>query len=125
MANTIIQIKRSQTTALPSSLNYGELAYSFQSGKIAIGDATTGVVVIGGNTYTQIIDAATSSNTSSTLVKRDSSGNFSASTIYAELSGNAATASKWQTARNIGVSGDATGIISVDGTANEIGRAHV
>jgi hypothetical protein len=118
MANTIIQIKRSQTTALPSSLNYGELAYSFQSGKLAIGDATTGVVVIGGNTYTQMIDAATSSNTSSTLVMRDGSGSFSATTVYAELSGNASTATKWQTARDIGVSGDATGIISVDGTAN-------
>lgn len=118
MANTIIQIKRSQTTALPSTLNYGELAYSFQSGKIAIGDATTGVVVIGGNTYTQMLDAATSANTSGAIVKRDGSGAFSATTVYAELSGNAATATKWQTARNIGVSGDATGIVSVDGTAN-------
>lgn len=118
MANTIIQIKRSETTALPDSLQYGELAYSFQSGKLVIGNATTGVVVIGGNNYTQIIDAASSANTPSTIVKRDSSGNFSASTISAELDGNAATSTKWKTSRLIGVSGDATGQISVDGTAN-------
>lgn len=118
MANTIIQIKRSQTSALPSTLNYGELAYSFQSGKIAIGDAATGAVVIGGNTYTQMLDAATSANTFGTIVKRDNFGAFSATTVYAELRGNAATATKWETSRNIGVSGDATGIVAVDGTAN-------
>lgn len=118
MSNTTIQIKRSQSTPLPSSLQYGELAYSFQSGKLTIGDATTGVIVIGGNNYTQIIDAASSANTPSTIVKRDLSGNFSASTISAELDGNAATSTKWKTSRLIGVSGDATGQISVDGTAN-------
>jgi hypothetical protein len=118
MANTIIQIKRSQTTALPTTLNYGELAYSFQSGKIAIGDATTGVVVIGGNTYTQMLDAATSSNTGSTIVKRDSDGSFSATVVNASLWGNANTATKWQTARDVFVFGDASGSASIDGTAN-------
>lgn len=37
MANTIIQIKRSQTTAEPTSLSNGELAYSFSSNKLFIG----------------------------------------------------------------------------------------
>jgi hypothetical protein len=37
MANTIIQIKRSQTTAEPPSLSNGELAYSFSSNKLFIG----------------------------------------------------------------------------------------
>jgi hypothetical protein len=118
MSNTVIQIKRSQTSALPTSLTYGELAYSFQSGKLTIGQANGQVIVIGGNNYTQIIDAATSANTASTLVKRDSSGNFSASTISAELDGNSATTTKWKSSRLIGVSGDATGQVSVDGTAN-------
>lgn len=118
MANTIIQIKRSQTTALPTTLNYGELAYSFQSGKIAIGDAATGVVVIGGNTYTQMLDAATSANTGSTIVKRDSDGSFSATVVNASLWGNANTATKWQTARDINIFGDASGVDSIDGTSN-------
>lgn len=118
MANTIIQIKRSESTATPSSLSYGELAYSFQSGKVFIGDISGNAISIGGNSYNQIIDSATSSNTTNTLVKRDSSGNFSASTISAELDGNASTATKWFTARYIGVEGDATGMVSVDGTAD-------
>lgn len=118
MANTIIQIKRSQSTSLPTTLNYGELAYSFQSGKLAIGDISTGVVVIGGNTYTQLLDAATSANTADAIVRRDASGNFSATGVYAELFGNAATATKWQTARDINIFGDASGVASIDGTAN-------
>jgi hypothetical protein len=53
MANTIIQIKRSQTTAEPPSLSNGELAYSFSSNKLFIGqtdDANSAVTVeyIGG-----------------------------------------------------------------------------
>jgi hypothetical protein len=118
MANTIIQIKRSQSTATPGTLNYGELAYSFNSGKIFIGDQSGNAIAIGGNTYNQLVDSATSANTINTIVKRDGSGAFSATTVYAELSGNASTSSKWQTARLIGVSGDATGQVSVDGTAN-------
>lgn len=117
MANTTIQLKYSTVTTAPSSLNVAEPAYSFSSNKLFIGNTTT-VIAIGGKYYTDIVDAATNLNTADTLVKRDASGNFSAGTITAALSGNAATASKWQTARNIGVDGDATGIISVDGSAN-------
>lgn len=118
MANTIIQIKRSQTTALPTTLNYGELAYSFQSGKFTIGDASGSVVVLGGNTYTQMLDAATSANTGSTIVKRDSDGSFSATVVNASLWGNANTATKWQTARDVYIYGDASGVATMDGTAN-------
>jgi hypothetical protein len=53
MANTIIAIKRSQTTAQPSSLSNGELAYSYSSNKLFVGqtdDANSAVTVeyIGG-----------------------------------------------------------------------------
>ena len=118
MSNTVIQIKRSGSTATPGSLQYGELAYSFQSGKLFIGNSSNTVIAIGGNTYNQIIDAATSLNTSSTLVKRDASGNFSAGNITANLFGNANTATSWQTTRNINVSGDASGTATINGTAD-------
>lgn len=118
MANTVIQLKYSTVNATPASLNVGEPAYSFQSNKLFIGNSTNHVLTIGGKYYTDLVDAATDTNTSSAIVKRDASGNFSAGTITAALSGNASTATKWQTARNIGVSGDATGIVSVDGSAN-------
>ena len=40
-ANTIITIKRSQTTATPASLANGELAYSYSSNKLFIGQTDT------------------------------------------------------------------------------------
>ena len=57
-------------------------------------------------------------NTASTIVARDASGNFSAGTITAALSGNATTASRWLTARTVTLDGDATGSVSIDGSAN-------
>ena len=118
MANTVIQLKYSESTATPASLNVAEPAYSNNSNKLFIGLAGNQVVAIGGKYYTDIVDAATNVNTVSTIVKRDSSGNFSAGTITAALSGNATTATAWQTARTIGVSGDANGTVSIDGSAN-------
>jgi hypothetical protein len=42
--------------------------------------------------------------------------------VYAELVGNAATATKWATARNLNLTGDASGTLaSVDGSANVSG----
>ncbi|WP_108263702.1 hypothetical protein [Vibrio parahaemolyticus] len=45
-------------------------------------------------------------------------GNVSASTFTGALSGNASTASKWATARSLSLSGDASGSVSFDGSAN-------
>lgn len=75
--NTIIQILRSDTTAYPTSLNPGEQAYSFVSQRLFVGNNTNGVVTIGGKYYVDLIDGATSSNSSNTLVRRDDSGNAS------------------------------------------------
>jgi hypothetical protein len=119
MANTVIQLKFSEVTSAPATLNVAEPAYSNSSGKLYIGGATSGnVIAVGGRYYTSLIDSATDANTFSTIVKRDASGNFSATTITAALTGNASTATKWQTARTIGVSGDANGTVSIDGSAN-------
>jgi len=118
MANTVIQLKYSEVTSAPASLNVAEPAYSNTSGKLYIGRTTGAPIAIGGKYYTDIVDAATNVNTVSTIVKRDASGNFSAGTITAALSGNATTATTWQTARTIGVSGDANGTVSIDGSAN-------
>ena len=90
MAQTIL-IKRSTSSSTPSALANGELAYSAQSNKLFIGrpgGGTGDIDVIGGKYYTDIITAATASNTASKLVLRDSSGNFSAGTITATLTGN-------------------------------------
>ena len=118
MANTVIQLKYSESTATPVSLNVAEPAYSNSSNKLFIGLAGNQVIAIGGKYYTDLVDAATDANTNSTIVKRDASGIFSATAVRASLFGNANTAAAWQTARTIGVSGDANGTVSIDGSAN-------
>lgn len=101
MANTSIRIKRSSSNTAPVSLAAGELAYSYASNVIFIGDSTgTGVVNIGGQFYTSQIDAATSANTASTLVKRDSNNGF-----FGALYGNANTASALLNAQNFSING--------------------
>ena len=135
--SSIIKIKRSETAGNPSVLGAGELAYSALADNgsnggdrlyIGTGTETAGNavnhVVIGGKYFTDIITAATNSNTISTLVKRDSSGNFAANIITAngftgDLTGIASSATKWATARTLSLTGDATAsLTSVDGTAN-------
>jgi hypothetical protein len=118
MANTVIQLKYSESTATPTSLNVAEPAYSNSSNKLFIGLAGNQVIAIGGKYYTDLVDGATSANTVSTIVRRDSSGIFSATAVRASLFGNANTAAAWQTSRTIGVSGDANGTVSIDGSAN-------
>jgi len=118
MANTVIQLKFSEVTAVPTTLNVAEPAYSNTSGKLFIGQAGNQVIAIGGRYFTQLLENAASANTANTIVKRDTAGIFSATAIYASLFGNANTASTWATARTIGVSGDANGTVSIDGSAN-------
>ena len=107
MANTVIQLKYSNVTGTPPSLNVAEPAYSNVSNKLWIDDGSE-VVAIGGKHYTGIIDSATSSATGNTIVLRDNSGNFEATTITANLTG------KLTNARTISLSGDANGSISFD-----------
>ena len=52
MANTSIQLKFSETTATPTTLNIGEPAYSYTSNTLFIGSpAGTGSIAIGGSAY--------------------------------------------------------------------------
>ena len=74
MANTI-QIKRSTTTAAPTSLSAGELAYSSNSSKFFIGhpDGTTGNVIIGGDLYVNMLDHTAGTLTASSAILVDAS----------------------------------------------------
>ena len=118
MANTVIQLKYSDLTDTPTSLATGEAAYSNTSETLFIGLSDSTIVNVGGVFYTSQIDSATNNNTASTIVKRDASGNFSAGTITASLSGTATSADAWSTARDLGLAGDATGNVSIDGSSN-------
>ena len=59
MANTLIQIKRSSATSIPSTLSAAEPAYSYQSNTIFIGTSDgSGVLPVGGYAYINKINAA-------------------------------------------------------------------
>ena len=123
MANTVIQLKYSSVNANPTSLNIGEPAYSFTSDKLFIGNAATGVLTIGGKRYVDLIEANTAAATPGTIVVRDTNGSAAFNVVTANgfvgpIQGNAATASKWLAPIDLGLSGDATGNVSVDGSAN-------
>jgi alpha-tubulin suppressor-like RCC1 family protein len=60
----------------------------------------------------------TSVATASTLVQRDANGSFAANIVTANLTGTASNATVLQTARTIGLSGDASGSASFDGSTN-------
>lgn len=79
MSNTTIQILRSYVTNTPAALADGELAYSFVSNTMFIGNNANNVIKIGGEFYTNTIDLATSDNVPNTLVLRDSTGSINVS----------------------------------------------
>lgn len=118
-SNTKIQIKRSTTSVKPASLDVGELAYSFKSNTLFVGN-TSGVYNVGGILYTSL-ESASSANGSATLVKRDEHGNSAfykvaaVSVVASSLTGNltnsvaqADQADRWSTARTLTTNGDIT-----------------
>jgi len=72
--NTVIQILRSYSNTAPSFLHDGEMAYSFVSNTMYIGDQNNDVIVIGGQYYSNTIDSATANDTPNTIVLRDENG---------------------------------------------------
>jgi len=73
VANTSIQILRSYANTKPTTLNDGEMAYSFLANTLYIGDQTGQVIRIGALTTTE--------NAANTVVLRDSSGNINVATV--------------------------------------------
>ena len=72
MAQTI-KIKRSTTTATPSTLSAGELAYSDNSDKLFIGaPADSAVIAIGGKVYVDMLDHTAGTLTASSAIIVDS-----------------------------------------------------
>jgi hypothetical protein len=128
---SILRIKRSDVSGNPAVLGAGELAYSALADNgtnggdrlyIGTGTETAGNavnhVIIGGKRYTDLVDAATHLNTAGTLVRRDSTGGIAVN-VTGALVGNASTATAWQNARSLSLTGDATASFAgVDGTQN-------
>ena len=73
MAQTI-KIKRSASTAAPTSLGAGELAYSSSSKKLFVGHPTSSAVTtIGGDLYVEMLDHTAGSLTASSAIVVDAS----------------------------------------------------
>ena len=118
MANTI-RIKRRANgggAGAPSSLANAELAFNEQTNVLYYGTGTggaggtaTSVIAIAGNgAFVDLTNDQTIAGTKT----------FS-SLISGSVSGNAGTATKWATARNLSLTGDATATLTgVDGSAN-------
>lgn len=118
MSNTI-RIKRRAAAGgagAPSSLANAELAFNeasnilyYGTGTGGAGGSATSVIAIAGNGA--FVDLSTSQTIGGTKT-------FS-STIVGDISGNAGTATKWATARDLSLTGDATATLaSVDGSSN-------
>lgn len=118
MSNTI-RIKRRAAAGgagAPSSLANAELAFNeasnilyYGTGTGGAGGSATAVIAIAGNGA--FVDLSTSQTIGGTKT-------FS-STIVGDISGNAGTATKWATARDLSLTGDATATLaSVDGSSN-------
>lgn len=117
MANTI-RIKRRAAgggSGAPSSLQNAELAFNEDTNILYYGTGTGGA----GGTATSIIPIAGNGAFVDTTTTQTIGGNKTFSnTIGGSVSGNAGTATALATARDISLSGDATGTASFDGTAN-------
>ena len=113
----IIQIKRSSSTAAPSSLNNGELAYSSNSDKLFVGrpgGSTGDVDVIGGKLYVDMLDhtAGVLTASSALVVDADSKvDNFNVDNL--NLNGNAITST--DTNGSISITPNGTGDLVLDG----------
>lgn len=118
MSNTI-RIKRRAAgggSGAPTSLANAELAFNedsnvlyYGSGTGGAGGSATTILAIAGNGA--FVDLSTNQTIGGTKT-------FS-STVAADISGNAGTATKWATARDLSLTGDATATLSsVDGSAN-------
>ena len=111
----IVKIKRSDTTAVPTSLNQGEMAYSSDSDKLFIGQpGDAEVTVIGGKLYIDMLDHTAGALTASSALIADASSKLGQLKVdNLDLNGN--TISSTDTNGDITITPHGTGDIVLDG----------
>ena len=113
----VIKIKRSSSTATPTSLAQGELAYSGEdtSNKLFIGNPGTGdVTVIGGKYFTDMLDHTAGTLTASSAIIVDSSSKIDVLNVdNITLDGNAITSTN--TGGNLTLTPNGAGNLVLDG----------
>lgn len=113
----ILKIKRSTTTAAPSSLQNGELAYSANSDKLFVGRPGGGlgdIDAIGGKFFTDLLDHTAGTVTASSALIVDSNSKLDVLNVdNITLNGNAITST--DTNGNISITPNGTGDLILDG----------
>jgi len=111
----IVKIKRSDTTAVPTSLNQGEMAYSSDSDKLFIGNpGDAEVTVIGGKLYTNMLDHTAGTLTASSALIADANSKLDQLKVD-NLTFNGNTIISSDTNGNITITPNGTGDIVLDG----------
>lgn len=117
MANTL-RIKRRAAggaAGAPASLANAELAFNEQDNTLYYGTGTGGA---GGTATTVIAIGGSGAFVATTGAQTIAGAKTFSSIISGSIDGNAGTATKLATARTLGLSGDVTGTVSFDGSAN-------
>jgi hypothetical protein len=81
VSNTVVQIKRSNTTATPANLVYGELAYSLVSNNLFIGTDANTVIKIGGGSDVALLNVTPGILTNSAALVVNSTGGVDTLTV--------------------------------------------
>lgn len=114
----VIKIKRSSSTATPSTLAQGELAYSAHStsNKLFIGNPGTGdVTVVGGKFFTDMLDHTAGTLTASSAIIVDSSSKIDVLNVdNLTFDGNSITST--DTNGDLNLTPNGTGDLVLDGT---------
>lgn len=125
MAQTI-KIKRSTSAAAPAgALGAGELAYSFNSNKLFIGDGSNNDI-IGGQLFTNMLDHTAGTLTASSAIIVDSNSKIDNLLVdNLQLNGNTLSSTSGNlilssTTGSISVAGAATEILILDGSATAL-----
>jgi len=128
---TIIQVKRTTTANLPSTLEQGELAYIYDTsatdtdaggngGRLYIGDPTTNTntpLKVGGKYYTDMMDHAQGTLTADAAVLVDSSSKIDVWNVD-NLTLNGNTLSSTDTNGNINITPNGAGSVVIDGLSH-------
>jgi hypothetical protein len=111
----IVKIKRSNTTAVPSTLSKGEMAYSSNSNKLFIGNpGDSAVDVIGGKLYVDYLDHTAGILTNSSALITDSGGKLDQLKVD-NLTFNGNTISSTDTNGDVILTPHGTGDVVLDG----------
>ena len=111
----IVKIKRSDTTAVPTSLTQGEMAYSSDSDKLFIGQpGDAEVTVIGGKLYMDMLNHTAGTLTNSSALITDSGGKLDQLKVD-NLTFNGNTISSTDTNGDITLTPHGTGDVVLDG----------